>query len=175
MKEFQVGDDKYLCLEQYIQYKKARFFEDEETASKILQAKSIKAFQSLGSKIKGFNAEKWGKEKYSIMRSGICYKFAKDKDLKKKLARTGAYTLAFCGFQDKFWSCGCKETDPAIYHTSLWSGQNMYGKALMFARDFIFKYMETESCEKYLEEYRQAILDTKYYPQSFIINRIDYD
>lgn len=160
---------QFSCLEQHMEYSKAKFFEDDETAMKILQATTIKDFQRLGAKVKGFNAEKWTKQKYAIMQSGILHKFCTSLTLAKKLARTAGYTLAWCEFCDKFWSCGCKDIDPVIYHPSVWKGQNRYGWALMFVRDVLFNTIGPE----YSETYREGVLNARFYPQSFVISRIE--
>ena len=172
MFEFSGKDgETFVCLEQFIQYQKAKFFNDDEAADKILHASTVRDFQKLGSKVKEFNAEAWEKEKYSAMRGGISFKFSQNISMAKKLARTAGYYLALCGFRDKFWSCNCKESDPIIYHPSMWTGKNMYGKALMCARDILLHLLDPE----YSDCYREAILNAKYYPQSFIMSRIDMD
>ena len=86
--------ENFVCLEQFVQYQKAVFFGDDETARKILRSPCVREYQQLGSKVKGFNATTWSKEKYQVMVSGATFKFAQNRHLMKKLARTEGYTLA---------------------------------------------------------------------------------
>ena len=163
--------ENFVSLEQFIQYQKAVFFGDDGIARRLLRASCTKEFQQLGCKVKGFNADIWLKEKYHVMVAGATFKFAQNLRLAKKLARTSGYMLAWCGFRDKFWSYDCRENDPMIYHPTVWGVKNMYGKALMLVRDLLIHMLPTE----YTERYTEGELNAKYYPQSFVIDRIDMD
>jgi len=167
------GEDgeNFVSLEQFIQHYKAKFFGNNEIARKILQASCTREYQQLGCKVAGFDAESWKKEKYQVMVTGLTLKFAQNMRLAKKLARTAGYTLVWCGFRDKFWSCDCKDNDPMVYHPSVWGGKNMYGRALMLVRDLLIHMLPAE----YSEAYTEGQLNAKYYPQSFVMNRIDID
>lgn len=166
---FNDGAITFKCLEQYMQHRKAREFADSETAKKILEAKTIKEYQRLGSQIVGFSHETWKTMKYECLVDGMILKFSQNMEFAKMLARTSGYLLAWCGFMDKFWSCGERESSPMAYHPLTWSGQNRYGRALMDTRILLRKMMG----EEYEEWYCEGVLLAKYYPQTHVLGRLE--
>ncbi|XP_074604469.1 uncharacterized protein LOC141857812 [Brevipalpus obovatus] len=124
--DFKKGDLTFKCVEQYMQYSKAKHFGDNDSARKIMLAKTAKECQRLGAKVYGFSNDVWSWLKLDYMREGLLAKFSQSRSLSKMLARTSGYTLAYCGFVDKFWSCGEASTSHRAYHPPIWSGQNSY-------------------------------------------------
>ncbi|XP_074596432.1 uncharacterized protein LOC141851586 [Brevipalpus obovatus] len=169
--EFISDGDTFMSLEQYIQYQKVKYFEDFEAAQNILSASSVKEIQKFGFKVRGFNPDAWALVKFSMMRDGIFLKFSQNKNLAKKLARTSGYYLAWCGFLDKYWSCGLLENDPSIYHPPIHTGENKYGLALMNVRKELCSVFGND----YEKWYREGMINSKYYPQSFVISRLDFN
>ncbi|XP_074596437.1 protein irg-1-like [Brevipalpus obovatus] len=169
--EFISDSDTFICLEQYIQYQKAKYFEDFEAAQNILSASSVKEIQKFGSKIRGFNTDSWAVVKFSMVGDGIFLEFSQNKSLAKKLARTSGYYMAWCGFLDKYWSCGLPENDPSIYHPPIHVGKNNYGLALMNVRNELCSVLGND----YEEWYREGMINSKYYPQNFVISRLDFN
>lgn len=77
------------CSEQYMMYRKAKLFGDDETAKQILQTTDPVQQKELGRKAKGFNAELWDSNKEKIVYEGNYYKFSQNHELREKLFRLG--------------------------------------------------------------------------------------
>lgn len=119
----------YECTEQYMMYAKAKLFNDDETAKKILETNSPKLMKNLGRQVKGFVESVWDQHKFNIVVEGNMLKFTQNPDLKEMLLATGTSTLVELSPLDKIWGVGTEDPNPAY-----WNGQNLLGKALMEVR-----------------------------------------
>ena len=57
--QFEINEQKFNCAEQYMMYKKAILFEDEEVANAIMRTNNPREQKALGRKVRGFDVEKW--------------------------------------------------------------------------------------------------------------------
>ena len=64
---FSVGKVRFPTAEHYMMYQKAMFFNDNETAAKILTTKSPRAVKTLGRAVKNFSEAEWDKKRYSVV------------------------------------------------------------------------------------------------------------
>ncbi|KAG4444508.1 hypothetical protein IFR05_000099 [Cadophora sp. M221] len=74
----------------------------------------------------------------SIMQDGIFFRFLNDKDGRVNLLQTGSVPIVFLE-SDLLWGNGfTKAENKTIFISEItsWRGQNLYGEALMFVRDF---------------------------------------
>ncbi len=76
---------EYISAEQYMMRQKALLFEDEETAEKIMSAKSPNMCKSLGKQVKNFSDKKWMENRISIVTQGNYLKFSQNLHLKNIL------------------------------------------------------------------------------------------
>ena len=78
---FVVDDEKYICAEQFVQVKKAEFFDDHKMRAEILSVDDPKTHRDLGRKIKNFSSYKWqNSSEYGIP---YCSKVVTDANLAK--------------------------------------------------------------------------------------------
>ncbi len=125
----------YNCCEQYMMYKKAQLFNDVEMADKILAEKDPFNHQKLGRQIKGFDADKWDRNKIGIVWYANYLKFSQHEDLRERLLATGDKIMAEASPYDLIWGIGFKATDDLALDEDNWKGQNLLGKVMMSVRE----------------------------------------
>ncbi len=76
---FSVAGTTYNDSEMYYQSKKAEYLKDSYSASKILKAKDPNECLRFGSKVKGFDPDKWETVEQQIMLDGCIAKFTQKK------------------------------------------------------------------------------------------------
>lgn len=125
------------CVEQYMMYKKAKLFGDENIAQQILNTTQPITQRKLGRKVKNFKKKIWNKHKYDIVKKGNRLKFEQNIDLKRKLLETSGKYLVESSPTDKIWGIGLSMKDPLICNPDNW-GENLLGHILVELRqDFI--------------------------------------
>ena len=125
---FILNDIHYNCGEQYMMYQKAMFFNDIESAEKILQTDSPREQKALGRKVKNFDSNKWDLVKYDVMKIGLAEKFKQNPILKSYLLNFKGFVLVEASPEDRIWGIGYAE-DKAIENIDQW-GENLLGKIL---------------------------------------------
>jgi ribA/ribD-fused uncharacterized protein len=133
---FKVDGVFYNCTEQFIQNSKALLFKDEETAYKIMRAKTALEQCQLGKKVKGYNEKKWMQTAESVLLKANLAKFYQNEYAKKVLLHTESNTLGKAS-KDKRWGIGLSLDDPNVTNTLLWDGSNIFGKVLEKVRSQI--------------------------------------
>ena len=124
--KFTLIDIEFSNVEQYFQYMKAMFFNDVETANKILQTSSPSIAKSLGREIENFDEYEWERKNIQIMYDGVLAKFLQNKDLAYNLLQTGSSLLVEGNqWQDDYWGVVNGE------------GQNNLGIILMQVRNIL--------------------------------------
>jgi ribA/ribD-fused uncharacterized protein len=124
--------------EQYMMYRKAVLFKDEEIAKKILKTHSPKEQKALGREVRHFEQEKWEKYCQKFVYEGNYAKFTQNESLKKALLSTIG-TLVEASPVDPIWGVGLAEDDPRIKDRSTWKGKNWLGEILTQVRDELLK------------------------------------
>ena len=137
--QFEVEGIKYNTAEQYMMAQKALLFEDQEIYEKIMASKDPKEYKSLGRQIKNFSNEKWNPKKFDIVKKGNVAKFSQNENLKQFLLNTKDKILVEASPTDNIWGIGMSENDKDILDESKWKGENLLGKAIMKAREFLKK------------------------------------
>lgn len=127
-----VNGIEYCCNEQYIMHQKAMLFKDTENANKIMGTTDPSRMKGYGRKVKGFDENKWIKERDRIAYECNFAKFNQHDDLKKKLIATGNATLAEAAPNDAIWGIG---VDKVVgKDVTKWRGLNILGNTLMKVR-----------------------------------------
>lgn len=127
------GSNTFISSEQLFMYKKAVFFGDMNTASKILMADSPKEAKRLGRKVKPFDAEEWSKVSFDIMKNVVALKFEQNPRLRNELLKYSTGTFVEASPWDRIWGIGFNENE-AIQNEERW-GKNLLGKILTDIRD----------------------------------------
>jgi len=125
----------YFCMEQYMMYKKAELFEDEEAVEKILESMDQAEIKDLGRGVKNYDDEEWSGRRQLIVYKGLLAKFEQNPNLKEELLSTGDAILAECAKGDKIWGIGLAVTNERYLDPEKWNGQNLLGYTLMEVRE----------------------------------------
>ena len=137
--EFIIEGVRFNCAEQYMMYRKALLFGDEEMTSKILNSSSPRTQKAHGRKIRHFVESVWEKHSHEIVYTGNHAKFTQNPSLKAALFATAGTTLVEASPHDRIWGVGLAEDDPHIYNRNTWRGQNRLGKILTQLREDLMK------------------------------------
>ena len=135
MSEFEIDGIKFSSMEQYMMYKKAICFSDNNIAEKILQTTDVAEIKALGRKVLNYNDCIWNGKRQIVVYEGLCAKFSQNCDLQNKLKDTENAVLAECAVKDRFWGVGLSMNDPNRFDIEKWLGKNLLGFSLMLVRD----------------------------------------
>ena len=133
---FTINGQEFQTAEKYIQYQKACYFNDVETAEKILISKDPFESKTLSRNIVNYNNESWKHIAKSTCYPGIQAKFEQNPLLAKFLIATKPMTLAESCY-DKLWGTGMALHDKNALNESHWANIGLLGSILMDLRDNI--------------------------------------
>lgn len=132
---FMENEIEFNCAEQYMMYHKAKFFEDDEIAAKIMNTKSPKEQKALGRQVKGFDKEKWEKVAKKIVYKGNYLKYSQNPEFHIELMETSGTTLVEASPYDTIWGIGLAEDAPEASDRAKWKGKNWLGEILTVLRE----------------------------------------
>lgn len=135
LSDFELDGVRYSSLEQYMMYRKAVLFHDEEIAGQILDTSDVGKIKALGRSVKGYDDLVWNGLRQIIIYKGLLEKFRQKEELKKALLATGQNILAECAVQDRIWGIGLSMKDQRRFDMKEWQGQNLLGFSLMCVRE----------------------------------------
>lgn len=127
------SDDEYgefSSAEQYMMYRKAVLFGDDETARQVMVLSSPAEIKALGRLVKGFDQKLWDENKYEIVKRGVQLKFSQNKELMERLLSFGGCVFAECSVSDRVWGIGLFMSSPDRFSVKKWRGENLLGRAL---------------------------------------------
>ena len=125
----------FATTEQAFMWEKAVFFNDHESASKILREENPAKAKKLGREVKNFDDSKWSKVCYEIMYLINYEKYFQNTRLKNILLNTGDKMIIEANPKDTRWGVGLSAEDDRVLDESQWQGENLLGKVLMQVRD----------------------------------------
>jgi ribA/ribD-fused uncharacterized protein len=137
---FRWGDDvmKFTTSEQMFMWLKAKAFNDDEIANKILLAETPREAKKLGRKVKNFTDEIWVEKRKPAMRLALRHKFSNENP--KLMAfildeKFNGKTFVEASPFDKIWGIGLAENDELADNKANWKGLNLLGECLNEIRD----------------------------------------
>ncbi|WP_067496841.1 NADAR family protein [Actinoplanes sp. TFC3] len=133
--EFVVDGLAFATAEHYMMWRKARLFDDQEAAERILAARHPREAKLLGGRVRGFDEQVWERERFAIVTEASVQKFGQQKDMQTFLTGTANRVLVEASPTDRIWGIGLAATDERAGNPSRWRGLNLLGFALMAARD----------------------------------------
>ena len=133
--QFEINEQKFNCAEQYMMYKKALLFEDEDVANAIMATFNTREQKALGRKVRGFDKDVWEVECKEYVYEANYAKFTQNPELLEELQSYGDREIVEASPQDKIWGIGMHETHPDILDKSKWQGTNWLGEAVMRVRE----------------------------------------
>ena len=120
----------FSSTEQWMMWKKARLFDDIESADLIMTTNDCREVKALGRKVKNFKQEIWDRLKLKIVYDGNMLKFTQNPEwadqLKQKVL-DGWYFVEASPY-DKVWGIGINPNDAR--NGKAWNGENLLGIAL---------------------------------------------
>ena len=135
MSEFVKDGVKYSSMEQYMMYRKAVCFHDDDIAAKILETDDVAEIKQFGRKVSNYVDYIWAGKRQIVVYEGLLEKFRQNEELGDQLRATGDAILAECAVSDRIWGIGLSMKDPDRLDSEKWNGQNLLGYALMMARE----------------------------------------
>ncbi|WP_438447033.1 NADAR family protein [Gorillibacterium sp. sgz5001074] len=136
---FEIEGIRFNCAEQYMMYKKAKLFQDEEIAAKILSAPTPREQKELGRAVRNFRRDEWEMKCKQFVYEGNDAKFTQNQHLLEKLLATRGTTLVEASPTDRIWGVGLLEEDPRIRNRKTWRGTNWLGEILTKLRDDLIR------------------------------------
>ena len=124
----------FATTEQAFMWEKAVFFNDHESANKILREENPAKAKKLGREVKNFDDSKWSKVCYEIMYLINYEKYFQNTRLKNILLNTGDKMIIEANPKDTRWGIGLSAEDDRVLDESQWQGENLLGKVLMQVR-----------------------------------------
>lgn len=145
---FEAEGQKFNCTEQYMMYKKAMLFGDEDVANAIMRTRNPSDQKSLGRQVRNFNSEVWNQHAIDIVSEGNYQKFKQNPELSKILLGEHLNKeIVEASPKDKIWGIGLHYSDEACDDKSKWQGTNWLGISIMNARERLVKEYK-ESIQK---------------------------
>ena len=125
----------FATTEQAFMWEKAVFFNDRESANKIIKEENPAKAKKLGREVKNFDDSLWSKVCYDFMYKVNYEKYSQNTRLKNILLNTGNKVLVEANPRDRRWAIGLPAEDDRVLDESQWQGENLLGKVLMQVRD----------------------------------------
>ena len=132
--------------ESIFMYLKAKYFKDEETAAKIVEAdnktydepkKRWAAVKRLGKKVKNFSDKEWAGPNRIAMATALKQKALYDEEFKRVLLdpQYAGMTFVEASPYDRIWGIGISATTALKKGVAGWNGHNFLGRALTKLRN----------------------------------------
>ena len=125
----------YTTSKQFIQHQKALYFNDHQTATRIITDESPADCKAIGSDVKDFNQDQWDSIVKEICKPGIHEKFKQQPALMDVLVNCiWDKEIVECA-SDKVWGTGYTLSKPDCLNRRRWVGQGILGEILTEIRD----------------------------------------
>lgn len=132
---FEIDGRKFSSMEQYMMYKKAMCFHDENVAEQIMAIDDVATIKKLGRLVSGYDDNIWSGIRQIVVYEGLIQKFIQNQDLRNLLLGTHDGILAECAVRDCIWGIGLSMKDTRRYDINEWKGMNLLGYSLMMVRN----------------------------------------
>ena len=131
-KELIKSGTRFSTTEQGFMYAKAMYFDDIETAEKILKTEHPAECRKLGRQVKNYDDKKWDVVRYSIFYDLNYAKYTQDKKLREKLLDPKFDGKIFVEASpiDRIWGIGYDEFSALKMDAYKNWGKNLLGKIL---------------------------------------------
>ena len=133
--EFTLHGKVFNCAEQYMMWRKAELFGDEETADLIMKAKTPKVQKQLGRRVSDFDSYIWDQCCKTIVYDANHAKFSQNPELYERLLATGCTKMVEASPYDAIWGIGLEEDEARATPEELWPGSNYLGEILTKLRE----------------------------------------
>ena len=135
--------NEFFCTEQAFMWAKAKYFNDEEIATKLLTEHNNDPMKckKFGRLVKNYDDRMWNLVRYSYMLDVNLCKYQQDEKMKAKLLdpKFDGKTFVEASPTDCIWGIGLGEGNANIDDETKWQGRNLLGQAITQCRDIIMK------------------------------------
>lgn len=128
--KFEIDNLTFNSAEQYMMYGKAKLFNDENIADKIMSTKNVREQKALGREVKNFDINLWNENAMEIVFKGNKAKFEQNSEYLDLLLSTKGKTIVEASPTDKVWGIGLTEADEKSKNIMHWQGTNWLGIVL---------------------------------------------
>lgn len=126
---------KYICAEQYFQYKKMYLCGADSVAHQIMAETNVYRIKRLGmSRVVGFDDSLWDRASERVLYDANCLKYMQNGHLAKLLKDTGSRTLGEASASDSHWGIGLSISSSGSTDKTQWVGENLMGLLLQRIR-----------------------------------------
>ena len=141
---FNMKNQSFHSSEQFIQYTKTKFFEDENSSNNILACDTALEYKQLARDIRGYTRKSCLGHAKELCKPGILAKFEQNLLIKNLLLNTGNSTLVESS-QDKDWGTGIPLHDDRCLMEDKWTSQGLLEQILEEIRTTIHHPQESTS------------------------------
>ena len=131
--KFTIDGTTFKTVEAYYQFRKAKYYGENTTATDILTADSPRKCKWLGNRLPRLPHTTLSQDGLDWMKRAIQAKFEQNIHLQDALLRTGTKTLGEASY-DKFWGIGVRLDGSGLHDPAVWQGANHLGRILMEVR-----------------------------------------
>ena len=128
---------EFCCVEQEFMYRKALYFEDTETAGKIMKSQNPQTIKKLGREVRGYVDSLWDSVREEFMYQACLSKFSQHRGARRELLSYPGKIFVEASPYDIIWGIGLSEDDPRAEDESQWRGKNLLGQILTTIRNEI--------------------------------------
>lgn len=142
---FTEGGETFSSSEKFYQIKKAEFFHDDLTATKMKALNDPVKIMQLGKSVKNFKAEDWEPQCRDAMMRGNMAKYSQNPDLRRALIETKDKVLLESSRHDLYWGTGVGLHSRFALSTQHHRGKNHMGQLLTIVRDHMKQLQAQEN------------------------------
>jgi len=138
---FKYKEHDFFCTEQAFMWQKAVFFNDSETANKILKAQTPPEAKALGREVKNYVDEEWDKVRFDVMYEVNLAKYSQNPELAERLLAKGFDGKEFVEASpiDRIWGIGIGMNDKSHRDVTKWKGRNLLGQVITKVRNTLLE------------------------------------
>lgn len=140
--KFTIDGKEFNTAEQYMMYKKALVFGDDQSAAAIMGTKDPSKQKAIGREIKGFSIPIWASVSRDVVYRGNVAKFAQNHEHYLALMQTKGTLLVEASPTDTIWGIGLSEYDAMGSTPEQWKGSNWLGQVITEVRE-AFEYHDS--------------------------------
>lgn len=103
---FSIDGKTFTSMEQYMMYRKAEIFADEEIMHRVMETNGVLRIKKLGRAVKEYCEPVWNGVRQIVVYRGLYAKFSQNPELCRALLNTGDAMLVECAVSDRSGGSG---------------------------------------------------------------------
>ena len=134
--QFKYDGEEFNSSEQYIQWKKAAYFKDYPTMTRILNCEDAMDSKETARDINNFDRKSWNEVAEELCYEGVRQKFLQNQHLLDELLQTANKTLVESSYDD-VWGTGIPLSNRNCLVKEQWKSFGILGRILMNIRESV--------------------------------------